>query len=207
MTSSGRSRSPQGRDQSRRMVPLELAQEEGSARSGPDADASEESQQLTAGALIRLAGALDTTVSARTGSRTTPVRGLAALHPVLDHLREDECLALLAPGGSGRLAFDLSGRLSVRTVTYTLHDRLIVFRTGADTAIAQYGDGPVAFEVDRLDGVARDGWSVLISGRCRHGSLQEMFAWRPFTDESGDEREILVVIEPEHISGRRIRAW
>lgn len=189
------------------MVPLELAQEEGSARSGPDADASEESQQLTAGALIRLAGALDTTVSARTGSRTTPVRGLAALHPVLDHLREDECLALLAPGGSGRLAFDLSGRLSVRTVTYTLHDRLIVFRTGAATAIAQYGDGPVAFEVDRLDGVARDGWSVLISGRCRHGSLQEMFAWRPFTDESGDEREILVVIEPEHISGRRIRAW
>jgi hypothetical protein len=86
MTSSGRSRSPQGRDQSRRMVPLELAQEEGSAWSGPDADASQESQQLTAGALIRLAGALDTTVSDRTGSRTTPVRGLAALHPVLDVL-------------------------------------------------------------------------------------------------------------------------
>jgi hypothetical protein len=205
MTASGRSRSPQGRDQSRRMVPLELAQQEGSAWSGPDADAF---QGLTAGALIRLAGALDTTVTSRTGSRTTPVRGLAALHPVLDHLHADECLALLAPGGSGRLGFDLSGRLSVRMVDYTLHDRLIVFRAGAATAIAQYGDGPVAFEVDRLDGAARDGWSVLISGRCRLSSLQETFAWRPFADEStGDDRDVLVVIEPEHISGRRIRTW
>ena len=206
MTASGRSRSPQGRDQSEPGVSLGLARQEGSAWTEPQVDASQEAEQLTAGALIRLAGALDATVSDRLGPRTSPVRGLAARHPVLDHLREDECLQLLAPGGTGRLAFELAGRLSVRSVTYTVHGRQFVFRTRAATAIARYGDGPVAFEVDRLDGAARDGWSVLVSGRCRPGSLQETVTWRSGTDPwAGDDQEILVVIEPEHISGRRIR--
>jgi hypothetical protein len=97
------------------MVPLELAQQEGSAWPGPAIDAVQESRRLTAEALIRPAGALDTTVTARSGSRTTPVRGLAALHPVPDHLLADE--------------------------------------------------------------------------------------------STGDDRDVLLVIEPEHGSGRRIRAW
>jgi hypothetical protein len=164
--------------------------------------------ELTAGALIRLAGALDATVSKLRASRRrrTPVRGLAALHPVLDHVREDECLQLLEPGGTGRVAFELSGRLSVLPVTFTLHGRKVAFSTEAATAIAQYGEGPVAFEVDRIDEATREGWSVLISGNCRHGSLEEMVALRPLVDPWADEhREVLIVIEPEHVSGRRIR--
>jgi hypothetical protein len=187
MAASDQSRSTNGDDQSKRVI---LVQREGSARVDEDA--------VTVGALIRLAGALDTPVADRI--RRVPVRGSSALHPVLDHLREDECLELLAPGGSGRIGFELDGRLSVTSVTYTLHDRTLVIRTGAAVAIARYGEGPVAFEVDRIDEAAREGWSVLISGKC---SLQKLMAWR----WESEDNEVLVVIEPEHISGRRIRTW
>ena len=186
MTTSDQSRPTNGDDQSKRVSRVGLVQQEGFVRA--DADA------LTVGALIRLAGALDTTVADRI--RRIPVRGSSALHPVLDHLRQDECLELLASGGSGRLGFELEGRLSVMLVTYALHDGKLVIRTGAKTPIAQYGDGPVAFEVDRIDETEREGWSVLISGTC---SLQ---TWGRLMDE---ENEVLVVIEPEHVSGRRIR--
>lgn len=188
MTASDHSQSTSGGDQPKRVNLVELAQSEGPARVDEDT--------LTAGALIRLAGALDSTVADRI--RRIPVRGSSARHPVLDHLREDECLELLAPGGPGRVAFVLAGRLSVMPVTFKLHDRRIAFRTGATTAIARYGDGPVAFEVDRLDAAAGEGWSVLISGKC---TLQKWGA------DPWENVDVLVVIEPEHVSGRRIRTW
>jgi len=82
--SSGRSRSPQRGDQPS-PVGAGLAQHgEGSAWSRAEAEASYEADQLTQGALIRLADALDTTVPSRHGPRTTPVRGLAAPHPVME---------------------------------------------------------------------------------------------------------------------------
>jgi hypothetical protein len=188
VTASEQSNSTNGGDQPKRVNLVELAQPVGPARVDEDA--------LTAGALIRLAGALDTTVADRI--RRIPVRGSSALHPVLDHLREAECLELLAPGGSGRVAFVLASRLSVMPVTFTLHDRRMAFRTGAASAIARYGDGPVAFEVDRLDEAAGEGWSVLISGKC---TLQKWGA------DPWEDLDVLVVVEPEHISGRRIRTW
>jgi hypothetical protein len=180
MGASDQGRATNGGDQSERVSLVGLVQPEGSARV--------DEEGLTAGALIRLAGALDTTVADRI--RRIPVRGSSALHPVLDHLREDECLELLAPGGPGRIAFEVDGRLSVQPVTYTLHDRKLVFRTTPATAIAQYGDGAVAFEVDRMS--EREGWSVLISGKC------SQHTW---------EGEVLVVVEPDHLSGRRVRLW
>ena len=188
MTASNQSRATNGDSQSSRVARVGFARTEGSERS--DADT------LPAGALIRLAGALDTTVADRI--RRIPVRGSSALHPVLDHLSEDECLELLAAGDSGRLGFALAGRLSVQSVTYTLHDRKLIIRTGATTSIARYGDGPVAFEADRIDADEGEGWSVLVSGR---SSVQ---TWGGLMD--GDN-EVLVVVEPAHISGRRIRTW
>ncbi|MFG1813697.1 pyridoxamine 5'-phosphate oxidase family protein [Kribbella sp. NPDC049174] len=188
MTASNQSRATNGDDQSSRATRVGLARTEGCERA--DADA------LPAGALIRLAGALDTTVANRI--RRIPVRGSSALHPVLDHLREDECLELVAAGDSGRLGFELAGRLAVMSVTYTLHDRRLIIRTGATTSIARYGDGPVAFEADGIDEAEREGWSVLVSG---WSSVQR---WGGLMD--GDN-EVLVLVEPEHVSGRRIRTW
>lgn len=167
---------------------------------------------MTAGALIRLADALDTTVSDLLGSvpEQPPGHGRAALRPILTEVREQECLRLIEPGGIGRVAFELDGRLTVVPVNFTVHHGDIVFRTAATTAIGRYGEGPVAFEVDRIDEGMHEGWSVLISGTARRTDPEETAALRTttFVDPwAGSDRELYVLITPIRITGRRIRAW
>lgn len=167
---------------------------------------------LTVGALIRLADALDTRVSdlLRSQPERPPGRGPAASHPVLTEMRERECQRLIESGGIGRVAFELAGRLLVLPVNFTVHDGAIVFRTGATTAVGRYGEGPVAFEVDRIDDGLQEGWSVLISGKARHADADEAYRLAEEVDVepwAGGDREVYVLIEPDRISGRRVRAW
>ena len=167
---------------------------------------------MTAGTLIRLADALDTTVSGLLGSvpARPPGHGPAAAHPALDDMREQECLRLIEPGGIGRIAFDDAGRLIVVPVNFTVHHGDIVFRTAATSAIGQYGEGPVAFEVDRIDEGMHEGWSVLISGTARQADTDETEALGTTVDVdpwAGGDRTLYILITPVRITGRRIRAW
>ena len=167
---------------------------------------------MTAGALIRLADALDTSVSDLLGSQPSrpPGHGRAAMHPVLDDMREQECRQLIEAGGVGRVAFELAGRLSVVPVNFAIHDGSVVFRTAPTTAIGRYGTGPVAFEIDRIDEGMHEGWSVLISGTARQAGpeesekLREALTVEPW---AGGEREVYIVITPEQVRGHRVRAW
>jgi transcriptional regulator with XRE-family HTH domain len=141
----------------RRRGALGLTREEVAARARMDssylAHVEHAPVAMTAGTLIRLADAIDTTISGLLGAvpARPPGQGPAALHPTLDDLREQECLCLIEPGGVGRIAFDNAGRLIVVPVNFSVHHGDIVFRTAATSAIGQYGEGPVAFEVDRID--------------------------------------------------------
>ena len=167
---------------------------------------------LTGGDLLRLASALDTTLPELLGAHPEPPSGHdhAALHPVLDTLHDDECHRLIEPGGIGRLAFELAGRLHVVPVNYGIYDTAIVFRTSPTTAVGRYGAGTVSFEVDRIDEGLREGWSVLISGIARQARPREVQQLRQALDVdpwAGGDRQIYFVIEPGQISGRRIRAW
>jgi len=167
---------------------------------------------MTAGALIRLADALDTSVSNLLDSQPNrpPGHGRAAVHPVLDDMQEQECLQLIEAGGVGRVAFELAGRLSVVPVNFAISDGSVVFRTAPTTAIGRYGAGRVAFEVDRIDEGMHEGWSVLISGTARQAGpeeaqkLREALTVEPW---AGGGREVYIVITPEQVNGRRIRAW
>ena len=167
---------------------------------------------LTAGALIRLADALDTTVSDLLGSqpRRPSGHGRAALHPVLEDMGERECRELIKAGGVGRVAFELAGRLSVLPVNFVTYADSVIFRTAATTAAGRYGAGPVAFEIDQLDEGMREGWSVLVSGTARQAGPAETKELRDALDLepwAGGDREVYIVIEPEQVSGRRVRAW
>lgn len=167
---------------------------------------------LTAGALIRLADALDTTVSDLLGSqpRRPAGHGRAALHPVVHEVSEQECRQLIEAGGVGRVAFEPAGRLTVVPVNFAMHHRAVVFRTGAATVLGRYGAGPVAFEIDRIDEGMHEGWSVLISGTARIADSTEAQKLRDALTVdpwAGGDRETYIVIEPEQVSGRRIRAW
>jgi len=132
---------------------------------------------------------------------------------VFEELGEEECLALIAPGGIGRIAY--TGRFgpAVLPVNYALQDGGIVFRTAAHGALDEDlrtgiadADYRVAFEIDSFDLDARQGWSVLVQGPARHVAEDEtdearasgVQSWAP------GERELFVRITPTRITGRRV---
>ena len=124
-----------------------------------------------------------------------------------------ECLALIAPGGIGRIAYmSRFGRGAASQLQW--HDGAIVFRTtrhsrldeDLETGIAG-GDYKVAFEIDEIDKPGRGGWSVLIQGPAHHVSEDE----RVSAEQAGvqpwpaGDRELFIRIVPSRITGRRIQ--
>ncbi|WP_061297704.1 pyridoxamine 5'-phosphate oxidase family protein [Herbidospora cretacea] len=121
-------------------------------------------------------------------------------------LTDEECLALIAPGGIGRIAFTGSRGPTILPVTYRLADGLIEFttRTGGamDDDLRTHVDDleiVVAFEVDAIDPVHREGWSVLIQGPCHHAGNARGDSW-------ADGRDHLITIRPHRITGRRLES-
>jgi nitroimidazol reductase NimA-like FMN-containing flavoprotein (pyridoxamine 5'-phosphate oxidase superfamily) len=135
--------------------------------------------------------------------------------PVLEHLDGAECLRLISPGGIGRIAYMGRYGLTVLPVNYKLHDGAIMFRTSQDSPTGEdlqtgiaHAEYSVAFEIDDIDPVRREGWSVLI-----HGPAHQMTtdAERAAVEESGvvpwpgGEKEQAIRITPNRITGRRLR--
>jgi hypothetical protein len=93
-------------------------------------------------------------------------------------------------------------------VNYTVIDGDVVFRTATDNAIDQNSsDAPVSFEVDHIDEVSGEGWSVLLTGRLHRfdetpdpGGDNDPVPW------AGGDRPVLLRLTPRERSGRRISA-
>jgi nitroimidazol reductase NimA-like FMN-containing flavoprotein (pyridoxamine 5'-phosphate oxidase superfamily) len=77
-----------------------------------------------------------------------------------------ECRELLAGGVVGRVAMATPVGPRIVPVNYSLHGDAIVFRTAPYSELSTYGwNTELAFEVDRLDHEAHQGWSVVAIGR------------------------------------------
>jgi len=130
----------------------------------------------------------------------------------IEELDEKQCLALISPGGIGRIAY--TGRFgpAVLPVNYRLVDGAVVFRTAEHSPLdedlrtgitdASY---KVAFEIDDIDLAGRRGWNVLIQGPAQHLTeteretlAGEIESWAP-----GD-RELYLRIVPTRVTGRRV---
>ncbi|WP_443687886.1 pyridoxamine 5'-phosphate oxidase family protein [Nonomuraea guangzhouensis] len=150
--------------------------------------------------------------------RTGPARfggpaPVTACSAFLEVLEPEECLRLVAPGGVGRVAFNGSHGPTVLPVNYKLHDGAIVFRTAyggpmdQDLRTGQEGvEIKIGFEVDRMDEIQHEGWSVLIQGAAHHVSADEL-AKVPDSDVTpwaGGDRQLYIRIIPHQITGRRI---
>jgi nitroimidazol reductase NimA-like FMN-containing flavoprotein (pyridoxamine 5'-phosphate oxidase superfamily) len=133
----------------------------------------------------------------------------------LELLDEAQCLALIAPGGIGRLAFAGQFDLTVLPVNYVLHHGAILFRTAQEGSTEEdlrtgieHAEYRVAFEVDHIDTEARDGWSVLVQGPAHHLDTPEERA-EAFSAGvepwPGGDREHFISITPARITGRRLR--
>ncbi|WP_106401748.1 pyridoxamine 5'-phosphate oxidase family protein [Actinocorallia populi] len=130
----------------------------------------------------------------------------------LAELDDEECFALLAPGGVGRVAFTDFVGPAVVPVNFVLDGRVLVFRTALGgwldqsltTSIAG-ADVRIAFEVDDFDPATRTGWSVLARGGAHHVPAAEAGDLR-VDSWAGDDRQSYIRLTPREISGRRVRA-
>ena len=129
-------------------------------------------------------------------------------------LDEAESLKLVSRGGIGRIAYQSRFGPAVLPVNYKWHGGAVVFRTTRHSALDEDlqtgiagGDYLVAFEIDEIDEIGRQGWSVLIQGPAHHVSEAE----RESAERAGvepwpaGERELFMRIVPNRVTGRRIQ--
>ncbi|MGW5609131.1 helix-turn-helix domain-containing protein [Streptomyces sp. NPDC003753] len=164
----------------------------------------------SAASLLRLAGALQTTVRDLAGGDVDLPSGLgqAGRHPKFSELTTQECRELLSTHGVGRLAVTTASGPVVVPVNYSVMDGTLVFRTQPHAVPAQASGSQVAFEIDHIDGALSQGWSVLVRGQARAvtnpDSVRRLEEQAYSTPWAGGQRELWIRIEPLSITGRRI---
>lgn len=135
--------------------------------------------------------------------------------PIVEALDETESLSLIAGGGVGRIGYASRFGPAVLPVNYDLHEQTIVFRTGLHSTMvedlrtgiadAEYN---VAFEIDHIQPVTQEGWSVLVQGAAHFVDSEDELA--PIAGLGveawpGGPKEQFIRIIPRRITGRRIR--
>jgi transcriptional regulator with XRE-family HTH domain len=194
-----------------------LSREEAAARAGMAAGylqylETSPAPEPSRGALTRLADALSTTVAALGGAGLSqpPGQAIAAARPILAELDAVECRGYLAAGGIGRFLFMAPWGPAAIPVNFRMLGNDVVFRTGAHTSLVDGAQQPrVSFEVDHIDPVLGEGWSVLVSGEASLVTVPAELraaAGLGIGPWAGGDRDIYIRISPRGISGRRIRA-
>lgn len=128
-------------------------------------------------------------------------------------LTRDESLALLPTVPVGRLVFTERVLPAVVPVNFLVDHGRIVLRTGATSSLSAAVRGSVvAFEVDQIDSEARQGWSVVVTGRASEvqNPLElHRLSGLPLLPWVGGQLDHFIVIPIELVNGRRIggRPW
>lgn len=123
----------------------------------------------------------------------------------LEPIERGECLSLLRDRTLGRVGVKIAEDLVILPVYYAVLDDDVVFRTGPGTKLdAAVLGTKVAFEVDS----AVPPWSVLVTGHAheiREHAEQVRARAHLGHDWPAGERDRLVRIRSEQVTGRRIR--
>jgi nitroimidazol reductase NimA-like FMN-containing flavoprotein (pyridoxamine 5'-phosphate oxidase superfamily) len=128
----------------------------------------------------------------------------------IDDLSEPECTELLAAHHFGRIGVVSDGTQLIFPVNYVFDDGRIAVRTDPGTKLAAAAQGQVAFEIDEIDETAHTGWSVLVTGVGYEvtdavDDASEELRRFPVDTWAPGQRSHWIRIEPQHISGRRLR--
>ncbi len=162
---------------------------------------------LSSGALLRLAVALDTTSTTLEGGQVDRPQGTghAGINPVLENLTAQECENHLTAGGIGRIVLTTSAGPVAYPVNFVFAGGTVLFRTS--DSLADSIAGIVAFEVDRIDDAMSEGWSVLVRGHARRiedPEERQAVAVLDLEPWAGGARLNLIGIEPFEMTGRVI---
>lgn len=126
----------------------------------------------------------------------------------LEPLSQEMCLRLLRQGTIGRIAVLVDDDPIILPVNYRLVEPpsgpLLAVRTRPGNVIEQ-APSNVAFEIDSIDPVHHQGWSVLVRGELLHATptsarFRELYdpeSWLP-------DREAWLLVDPWAISGREL---
>jgi uncharacterized protein len=126
----------------------------------------------------------------------------------LESLAQETCLQRLRERTVGRIAFDVDGDPVILPVNYRLVDApsgpILALRTRPGTVI-EHAPASVAFEIDSVDPVHHQGWSVLVRGELLHATpTSAEFRARYDPDSWLTDRETWLLIVPWTISGREL---
>ena len=129
----------------------------------------------------------------------------------LEDLARETCLSLLRENSVGRIAVVIDEFPIVLPVNYRLVETSGVTWVAVRTRPGNVLDRvpmPVAFEIDAIDPVHRQGWSVLVRGHLQHVNPDAADFRARFDPEPwiASERNAWLVIEPFSITGRRLHA-
>jgi nitroimidazol reductase NimA-like FMN-containing flavoprotein (pyridoxamine 5'-phosphate oxidase superfamily) len=128
----------------------------------------------------------------------------AALEP----LSQETCVRFLREGTVGRIAFVVDDDPLIVPVNYRLVEPssgpLLAVRTRPGTVIDQAPTN-VAFEIDSIDPVHHEGWSVLVRGELLHATptspeFRELYDPNPWLAD----RDSWLLVDPWEISGREL---
>lgn len=126
-------------------------------------------------------------------------------------LSEEECLVLLAAHAVGRIVFvDAEGQPIALPVNYVLHERTVVFRSDQGAKLTGATRNAVAFEIDGIDQLYQEGWSVVVKG-IGEDITEATDSWskkvraEALSPWAAGERSRWMVIGNPSFSGRRIR--
>ncbi|MFJ3921766.1 helix-turn-helix domain-containing protein [Streptomyces sp. NPDC090022] len=202
-----------GRRLAARREALGLSREELGRRCGADGNyiayLEDHAASPSTGTLVRVADALGITVDDLTGAGAdrVPGRSTARRDAVLVPLDESECRRLLGTHGVGRIAVFTPEGPAIVPVNYMVAGTAIAFRTSAQAVVARAVGTEVAFEIDHIDDVDADGWSVLAVGELEAATDDErqhlavMARSQPW---AGGIRTHWMKITPVRITGRRV---
>jgi len=142
---------------------------------------------------------------------SAPGHAQRVLDAWLEELPYEECLSLLRGRFVGRIAVIVNDVPTVLPVNYRLVETegltWVALRTRPGNVIDRAPIN-VALEIDDIDSLHQEGWSVLVRGTLHHldpdaADFRERFDPQPWLTE---ERDAWLVVQPFAISGRRLHA-
>jgi len=143
-----------------------------------------------------------------TGHGRCPTVAVVETTPRLSELTRSECLALLGSVTVARIGVSIDALPAIFPVFITVVDGVVAFRTVPGTKLAAASAGAiVALEVDHVDDLTSEGWSVLVRGVASEVTDEGLIA-----AARGRLRETwidgapmhLVEISPDLVTGRRL---
>jgi len=164
---------------------------------------------LSGGTLLLIAMALDTSPRELLGGTTDTQagRGRARPHASLNELTAEQCRTHLSANGVGRVVYTTPRGPEALPVNYEFTEGQVVFSTDDAKASRLAAADAVGFEIDRVDDVLSEGWSVLVTGTCRRvqdpDEVQRL-ASLGLEPWAGGDRHALMAIAPAETTGRVI---